>query len=320
MPTAGQGRTQGGNGMKSTVLARRHGLPGRRLVAGARGDGICRTGTRADQRRRIRSGAGDERRQRPVIQIVVVGVRGALATSQTIKKNADTVLDSITATDIGAFPDKSTPKRSSGCRASPSTASAPRRHLPFGPSHQASCARPAQVRNEFNGRDTFCADSARGLGWADVSPELMAGVDAYKNATADLTEGGIAGTVDLRTRLPFDQPGLVAHRQCQRELWRPVEEVDARSLGADQRSLGHRHRQLRAARRLCLLHVITRTESVVIDKIDTYCSSATPISNGVDRMPRGIRSAAPAGPMTPTASAIRRSITTASATVRRPPV
>ena len=34
-------------------------------------------------------------------------MRNALATSQNIKKNADTVVDSITATDIGAFPDKS---------------------------------------------------------------------------------------------------------------------------------------------------------------------------------------------------------------------
>src|ERR1700755_210564 len=35
--------------------------------------------------------------------IVVVGVRGALATAQSIKKNAPTVVDSVTATDIGAF-------------------------------------------------------------------------------------------------------------------------------------------------------------------------------------------------------------------------
>lgn len=39
--------------------------------------------------------------------IVVVGVRAALDTSQNIKRNADTFVDSITATDIGAFPDKS---------------------------------------------------------------------------------------------------------------------------------------------------------------------------------------------------------------------
>jgi len=39
--------------------------------------------------------------------IVVVGVRKALESAQTIKRDSDTVVDSITATDIGAFPDTS---------------------------------------------------------------------------------------------------------------------------------------------------------------------------------------------------------------------
>ncbi|NWP29019.1 hypothetical protein GY984_25320, partial [Escherichia coli] len=65
------------------------------------------------------------------------------------------------------------------------------------------------VRTEFNGRDSFSADSYRGLNCNDVSPELMAGGDASKNQTAEMIEGGLAGTVNLRTRLPFDQKGLV---------------------------------------------------------------------------------------------------------------
>jgi TonB-dependent receptor len=64
-----------------------------------------------------------------------------------------------------------------------------------------------QVRSEFNGRDTFSANSSRGLSWTDITPELLAGVDVYKNQTADMIEGGIAGTVDLRTRVPFDAKG-----------------------------------------------------------------------------------------------------------------
>ena len=40
-------------------------------------------------------------------EILVTGIRKALQTSQEIKKEADTVVDSITASDIGAFPDKS---------------------------------------------------------------------------------------------------------------------------------------------------------------------------------------------------------------------
>ena len=67
-----------------------------------------------------------------------------------------------------------------------------------------------QVRSEFNGRDSFNANSSRGLSFGDVSPELMAGVDTYKNMTADMIEGGLAGTVNLRTHVPLDSEGFVA--------------------------------------------------------------------------------------------------------------
>ena len=72
-----------------------------------------------------------------------------------------------------------------------------------------------QVLTQFNGRDTFSADSGRGLNFNDVSPELLSRVDTYKNQTADMIEGGIAGTVNLRTRLPFDQDGHVLVGQAQ---------------------------------------------------------------------------------------------------------
>src|ERR1700726_4592914 len=42
-----------------------------------------------------------------VEQVVVVGVRKSLESAQKIKETAETVVDSINATDIGAFPDKS---------------------------------------------------------------------------------------------------------------------------------------------------------------------------------------------------------------------
>ena len=37
----------------------------------------------------------------------------------------------------------------------------------------------------------------------------MAGVDTYKNQTAEMIEGGIAGSINLRTRLPFDSQGTL---------------------------------------------------------------------------------------------------------------
>jgi iron complex outermembrane recepter protein len=145
-------------------------------------------------------------------EILVTGIRKALETSQEIKKNADTVIDSITASDIGAFPDKSVAEalqRMSGVTVTRFAASGDTTHFSAEPSGVVIRGLP-QVRSEFNGRDSFNANSSRGLSFADVSPELMAGVDTYKNATADMIEGGIAGTVNLRTHVPFDSEGFVA--------------------------------------------------------------------------------------------------------------
>jgi len=144
-------------------------------------------------------------------EVVVVGVRRSLKTSQQIKKDADTVVDSITATDIGAFPDKSVAEalqRVAGITVSRFAATSDTAHFSAEPSG-VLVRGLTQVRSEFNGRDTFSANSSRGLDWGDVSPELMAGVDSYKNLTADMIEGGLAGTIDLRTRVPFDSKGQV---------------------------------------------------------------------------------------------------------------
>jgi len=56
----------------------------------------------------------------------------------------------------------------------------------------------------------FSANGGNGLNWSDIPPELMAGVDVYKAATADLIEGGTGGQVDLRTKMPFDFHGFGA--------------------------------------------------------------------------------------------------------------
>lgn len=141
--------------------------------------------------------------------IIVTGQRRALQSAQQIKRNADTVMDSITANDIGAFPDKSVAEalqRVPGITVNRFAATSDTAHFSAEPSG-VIIRGLGQVRSEFNGRDTFSANSSRGLSWTDITPELLAGVDTYKNQTADLIEGGIAGSINLRTRLPFDATG-----------------------------------------------------------------------------------------------------------------
>jgi TonB-dependent receptor len=141
--------------------------------------------------------------------IIVTGQRRALQSAAQVKRNADTVVDSITATDIGAFPDKSVAEalqRVPGITVNRFAASSDTAHFSAEPSGVIVRGLP-QVRSEFNGRDTFSANSSRGLSWGDITPELMARVDTYKNQTAEMIEGGIAGSIDLRTRVPFDATG-----------------------------------------------------------------------------------------------------------------
>lgn len=172
---------------------------------------VSDTSAQTQQSSSSSTAAGDAATADTDNDIIVVGVKGALATSQNIKKNSDTFVDSITATDIGAFPDKSAAEalqRVPGITVSRLQSADDSSH-PSGEPAGVLIRGLTQVRTEFNGRDSFSADSARGLQFNDVSPELLAGVDAYKNQTAEMIEGGIAGTVNLRTRLPFDQKGLV---------------------------------------------------------------------------------------------------------------
>jgi len=141
--------------------------------------------------------------------IIVTGLRESLNSAQNIKRNADTVVDVVTSSDIGALPDRSV---SEVLQRVPGV-SVLRFAGPNDPDHFAIEGSGAVirglpfVRSELNGRDVFGASSGAVLGFEDVSPELLGSVAVFKNSSADLIEGGAAGTIDLRTRLPFDSSG-----------------------------------------------------------------------------------------------------------------
>ncbi|MEL6753488.1 MAG: TonB-dependent receptor plug domain-containing protein, partial [Pseudomonadota bacterium] len=142
--------------------------------------------------------------------IVITGFRQSLSSAQDIKQNAETFVDAITAEDIGALPDRSVAeslqrvpgvnigrfeKTTDPDRFSVEGTGVIVRGLPF-------------VRSELNGREIFSATGGRVLSFNDVSPELLGRVEVFKNTTADMVEGGIAGTVNLVTRKPLDKDGL----------------------------------------------------------------------------------------------------------------
>jgi TonB-dependent receptor len=143
--------------------------------------------------------------------IVVTGIRQSLANSQNIKRNSDTVVDAITAQDIGALPDRSVTEalqRVPGVAMNRFAGSNDPDH--FSVEGSGVVVRGLNfVRSEFNGRDTFSAGVyGQAINFADVPSELLGSVEVYKNATAEMIEGGLAGTVNLNTRLPFTNKGL----------------------------------------------------------------------------------------------------------------
>jgi iron complex outermembrane recepter protein len=144
-------------------------------------------------------------------EVVVTGMRNSIATAQDLKRNADTVVDAITASDIGALPDKSVTEalqRVAGVTIERFAASEDPNH--FTDEGTGVLVRGLdRVRSEVNGRSSFSANPYSGLNFEDISPELLGAVEVYKNQTASMISGGIAGTVNLVTRKPFDSDGRV---------------------------------------------------------------------------------------------------------------
>ena len=141
--------------------------------------------------------------------VTVTGQRAALDSAQKLKKNSDEVVDSIVADDIGKLPDKSITEvlqRVPGVTIDRTMSRSDPEHFSVEGSG-VSIRGLSWVRSELNGRDSFSSTGGRALNFEDVPPELMAGVDVYKNPSAEQIEGGISGLVNLRTALPFDIKG-----------------------------------------------------------------------------------------------------------------
>jgi TonB-dependent receptor len=138
----------------------------------------------------------------PVQQVQVTGLRSSIRSAEAIKRNADQVVDSINAEDIGKFPDRATGdalQRIAGVqvgRDRGETSAVIIRGLP-------------DVVTTIDGNQIFTGNGRR-LSYQDLPVQSIGGLDVYKSATADQLEGGIAGAVNVRLRSPFDVKGFNA--------------------------------------------------------------------------------------------------------------
>ena len=154
--------------------------------------------------------------------ILVVGTRASLQSAIARKRKAGTVVDSIVADDIASFPDKNlgdSLARITGVQLS--------RDFGEGTAVSIRGVEPDLNRIEINGVTQASADGSRSGDLRDLATELVKSIDVYKGYSADLTEGGLGGTVSVETRRPLElaKPLLSAVASAQHldtaQQWRP---------------------------------------------------------------------------------------------------
>lgn len=145
-----------------------------------------------------------------VEEVVVTGIRQSLQSSVSMKKNTMEVVDSIRAEDIGKLPDPNVAETLTrvpgvqGYRYGGEGAS------PVGVGSGLTIrGLSGQTASQVDGRSYFTAGGSE-FNIEAAIPGMIAGIDVYKNPSAEHIEGGIGGLVDIRTRRPLDLKGFTA--------------------------------------------------------------------------------------------------------------
>ncbi len=141
--------------------------------------------------------------------IVVTGIRGSLRSAIAVKRNANAIVDVISAEAIGKFPDRNVAESLS--------------HVPgvsidrrFGEGEKVAIhgTDPALNRMLLDGHAVASADwggndndpTSRTFNYSLLAPELVERLEVYKSPEPRIEEGSIGGTVIVRTRRPLDTP------------------------------------------------------------------------------------------------------------------
>lgn len=140
-------------------------------------------------------------------EIVVRGIRSSLQQSLETKRNADTLVDAVTAEDIGKFPDKNVAESLSRV---PGVVI----NREFGEGERVALRglAPNQTRTLLNGHAVATADwfildqlsATRNFNYLVLPSEIVGQLQVHKSPRADMEEGGIGGTVNVMTRKPLD--------------------------------------------------------------------------------------------------------------------
>lgn len=134
-----------------------------------------------------------------VEEVTVTGIRASIRNSINLKKNSETIVEVVSAEDIGKLPDTSIAEsiaRLPGLTAQRLDGRA-----------QVISIRglsPDFSTTLLNGREQVSTGDNRGVEYDQYPSELLSGVVVYKTPDASLIGTGLSGTVDLRTYRPLE--------------------------------------------------------------------------------------------------------------------
>ncbi len=143
-------------------------------------------------------------------EVTVTAIRRAFQNALATKRDANAVIDSISSEDIGKFPDKNIAEslqRISGVTIN-------RGFTGEGNEVSIRGVNPELTQVMLNGQYVastgwFSQQSNKRSFNMDMLPsEMVQSVDVYKSPVASLDEGGVGGTVIVKTRRPLDLPSL----------------------------------------------------------------------------------------------------------------
>lgn len=161
--------------------------------------------------------------QDPMEEIVVYGTyAGSLTRAQDIKQTSETIVDAISAEDIGKFPSENVAE---ALQLVPGVQIA--RDRGQGLSVSVRGLGPAFQITQLNGRNIAINENVENSGQAgrqfryDVLPsDLIAGLEVVKAPTAKMEEGAIGGIVNIKTFKPLelDTSGSVTLKASRSDL------------------------------------------------------------------------------------------------------
>lgn len=142
---------------------------------------------------------GQALEEAPADTIVVTGFRAALESAVNVKKNAQTIVESVSAEDIGKLPDASIGESIARL---PGLTS----QRLFGRANSIAIrgASADLSSTTLNGRPQTSTGEQRNVEFDQYPAEVVNRVDVYKTPQANLIHQGLVGTVDIRTIRPLD--------------------------------------------------------------------------------------------------------------------